>query len=84
MTSNYYQLQRVYDSGIPHDDVIARLRQYMRDTLGTERIDIAADAMTVNRSYLCEVLNGHRVPSPYLLSLIGLQRKKVFIYQEAP
>lgn len=76
------RVQYVSNAGIPHAEVTERLRQYIKRTFGEVEQQFAADRLGVNRNYLSEVLTGRRVPSPYLLSLIGVQRRKAYIFEE--
>jgi len=76
------QVQYVSDAGVPHTEVIERLRRHIQRTYGDVGQRTAAGLLGVHDSYLSEVLTGRRVPSPYLLSLIGIRRRKAYIFED--
>lgn len=88
MTNNILTLrtaksvQYVQDIGVPYSEVVARLRRHIQRKCGNCPQNTAAELIGVRSSYLSEVLAGRRVPSPYLLSLIGLKRRKVYVFEE--
>lgn len=66
---------------IPHEEVRRRLREYIYSRWPSQ--DAAADSLGCAQSYLCRVLLGKRPVPDWLLTEIGMKRRRVWLYEDA-
>ena len=63
-----------------HEDVILKLRAFIKNTYGTSRL--YADHIGVKPAFVSHVLNGVCQPTNYMLHDIGVKKTKTTVYSK--